>query len=97
MRGHAGTGRRGASPPCPGSPLKRRLTFGAEEVSKDEGLGWLPLACRVAHNAWEFDSWHYGEWLRRENHRVDAPKQLGIAYEMLSESGARGVRGTRAA
>ncbi|GAA1294712.1 LuxR family transcriptional regulator [Pseudonocardia aurantiaca] len=38
--------------------LQKALTgFHAEELSKDEGLGWLPLACRMAHNAWEFDSW----------------------------------------
>jgi DNA-binding CsgD family transcriptional regulator len=30
----------------------------------------------------------YGEWLRRENRRVDARKQLGLAHEMLSEIGA---------
>jgi DNA-binding CsgD family transcriptional regulator len=32
----------------------------------------------------------YGEWLRRENRRMDAREQLGIAYEMLSRIGAEG-------
>ncbi|MEV0286880.1 AAA family ATPase [Kribbella sp. NPDC050820] len=30
----------------------------------------------------------YGEWLRREGHRVDARTQLGIAHDMLSRIGA---------
>jgi DNA-binding CsgD family transcriptional regulator len=36
---------------------KALVAFRAAELSKDEGLGWLPLACRMAHNIWEFDSW----------------------------------------
>ncbi|MEV1023257.1 AAA family ATPase [Streptomyces sp. NPDC050264] len=27
-----------------------------EEVSKEEGLGWFPLAARMAFNVWDFDS-----------------------------------------
>src|SRR5260370_29424417 len=32
----------------------------------------------------------YGEWLRRENSRIDARKQLGAAYQILAEMGMEG-------
>ncbi|MCT9078300.1 ATP-binding protein [Streptomyces fulvoviolaceus] len=32
----------------------------------------------------------YGEWLRRENRRVDARAQLGVAHDMFSRIGAEG-------
>ncbi|MFI7453103.1 LuxR C-terminal-related transcriptional regulator [Nonomuraea sp. NPDC049714] len=35
-----------------------RATRHTEGLSREEGLGWLPLACRMAHNAWDFDSWY---------------------------------------
>jgi DNA-binding CsgD family transcriptional regulator/tetratricopeptide (TPR) repeat protein len=38
--------------------LQRGLTaYRTGEIAPEEGLGWLPLACRMAHNAWEFDDW----------------------------------------
>jgi DNA-binding CsgD family transcriptional regulator len=38
--------------------LQQALTaYRTEEISRAEGLGWLPLASRLAHNIWEFDSW----------------------------------------
>ncbi|MEV4173319.1 AAA family ATPase [Nonomuraea sp. NPDC049709] len=42
-----------------GVPMVRQAldAFRTDGVSREEGLGWLPLACRMAHNAWDFDSW----------------------------------------
>ncbi|GAB3904430.1 hypothetical protein GCM10027612_72370 [Microbispora bryophytorum subsp. camponoti] len=37
--------------------LQALSAFRAEAVSAEEGLGWLPFACRMAHNVWDFDSW----------------------------------------
>lgn len=31
--------------------------FCSESISTQESLGWLPLACRMAHNVWDFDGW----------------------------------------
>ncbi|MFI8075584.1 AAA family ATPase [Streptomyces sp. NPDC086033] len=31
--------------------------FRAEEVTPEDGLGWLPLVCRMAHTTWDFDAW----------------------------------------
>jgi DNA-binding CsgD family transcriptional regulator len=38
--------------------LKRALVgFRAADISRDEGLGWLPLAARMAHDTWDFETW----------------------------------------
>ncbi|WP_210572025.1 LuxR family transcriptional regulator [Streptomyces sp. GESEQ-4] len=31
--------------------------FRSEKLSREYGLGWLPLACRTAHNTWDFAAW----------------------------------------
>lgn len=42
-----------------GAPLVHRAlaAYRTGEFSPADGLGWLPLACRLAHNTWEFDAW----------------------------------------
>ncbi|MEU0945410.1 AAA family ATPase [Streptomyces canus] len=42
-----------------GAPLLRRAlaAFRAGGIPPKEGLGWLPLACRLAHSTWDFESW----------------------------------------
>ena len=42
-----------------GAPLllQALAAFRAGGISPKEGLGWLPLACRLAHSTWDFESW----------------------------------------
>ncbi|WP_217140796.1 LuxR family transcriptional regulator [Streptomyces sp. AC627_RSS907] len=42
-----------------GVPLIREAVaaFRKEGHSREDGLGWLPLVCRMAHNTWDFASW----------------------------------------
>lgn len=42
-----------------GAPLVHRAlaAYRTGGFSPADGLGWLPLACRLAHNTWEFDAW----------------------------------------
>ncbi|MEV1065693.1 AAA family ATPase [Streptomyces sp. NPDC050263] len=42
-----------------GAPLVLRALdeFRTDDVSRAEGLGWLPLVCRMAHSTWDFDTW----------------------------------------
>jgi DNA-binding CsgD family transcriptional regulator len=42
-----------------GAPILTRAlsAFRSQEVSREEGLRWLPLACRMAHDAWDDESW----------------------------------------
>jgi DNA-binding CsgD family transcriptional regulator len=37
--------------------LQALTAFRTDEVSREKGLGWLPLACRMAHSTWDFESW----------------------------------------
>jgi DNA-binding CsgD family transcriptional regulator len=42
-----------------GVPALRQAlaAYRAGPIPSDEGLGWLPLACRVAHTVWDFETW----------------------------------------
>jgi DNA-binding CsgD family transcriptional regulator len=42
-----------------GAPLLHAAVtaYRVDGVTKEEGLGWLPLACRLAQDAWDFESW----------------------------------------
>ncbi|MFG2944808.1 helix-turn-helix transcriptional regulator [Streptomyces adustus] len=42
-----------------GAPLllKAVTAFRTEGLSREDGLGWLPLVCRMAHSTWDFDAW----------------------------------------
>ena len=43
-----------------GAPvLKRALSqFGAAELADERALRWLPLACKMAHDIWDDESWY---------------------------------------
>jgi DNA-binding CsgD family transcriptional regulator len=43
-----------------GAPVLRRAVraLGNQEVSAEDGLRWLPLACKMAHDVWDDESWH---------------------------------------
>ncbi|MFD6188904.1 AAA family ATPase [Streptomyces sp. NPDC060275] len=42
-----------------GAPLllEAVAAFRTQGCSREDGLGWLPLACRMAHNVWDFAAW----------------------------------------
>ena len=42
-----------------GAPILRRAltAFRNKEACPEEGLRWLPLACRVSHDVWDDESW----------------------------------------
>ncbi|MEV5840344.1 AAA family ATPase [Streptomyces sp. NPDC051985] len=37
--------------------LEAVAAFRTEDLSREDGLGWLPLACRMAHSTWDFAAW----------------------------------------
>jgi DNA-binding CsgD family transcriptional regulator len=43
-----------------GAPMLRRVVraLSNEQVSAESGLRWLPLACKMAHDVWDDESWH---------------------------------------
>jgi DNA-binding CsgD family transcriptional regulator len=59
----------------------------AEELHR-QAIEWLGQCRMAAHRARAQLS--YGEWLRRENRRVDARRQLRAAYEVFASMGADG-------
>ncbi len=42
-----------------GAPILREAVeaFRTGELSREQGLGWLPLVCRMAHSTWDFAAW----------------------------------------
>jgi DNA-binding CsgD family transcriptional regulator len=55
----AGLARRTAEGYAAGAPvlLEALAAFQTGEVSAEQGLGWLPLACRMASDTWDFEGW----------------------------------------
>jgi DNA-binding CsgD family transcriptional regulator len=71
-----------------GIAARVRALAGGDDVERDYRES---IAClERAHLRSELARSHllFGEWLRRENRRVDAREQLRIAHEMLSAMGA---------
>jgi DNA-binding CsgD family transcriptional regulator/tetratricopeptide (TPR) repeat protein len=59
----------------------------ADELHR-EAIDWLGQSRMAAHLARARLT--YGEWLRRQNRRVDARQQLRLAHDMLAKMGADG-------
>jgi DNA-binding CsgD family transcriptional regulator len=60
---------------------------GADELHR-EAIVWFGKSRMTAHLARARLT--YGEWLRRQNRRVDARQQLRLAHEVLAKMGAAG-------
>ena len=63
-------------------------TGGAADELHRQAIDWLGQSRMSAHLARARLT--YGEWLRRENRRVDARQQLRLAHDMLAKMGAAG-------